>query len=160
LFSTSHGIREFLRDEGHLHLLAILNAPSIPYDFGETRDGHCLRNLMTVFADQNGPTIIPPLLDATKEILAEIAASPVSLPTTNITDLENVDFDVPQLNQLLRLYSRLQSRLAILQTIYLQTSNMQGRPSVAHTVPFSVAENVDMLSSIGNVVRLVIQLFV
>jgi E3 ubiquitin-protein ligase HUWE1 len=132
-----------------------LNAPSIPYDFGETRDGHVLRTLMVQFVEQNGPTVVPPLLNVTREIVAEITNCPVSLPIKNIVDPSNLDFDVGELNRLLRLYSRLHSHLAVLQSIYNQTTNMQGRPNVAHTVPFSVSENVEMLTSIGEVIRFV-----
>lgn len=133
----------------------MLNAPSIPYDFGETRDGYILRTLMVQFVDQNGPIIIPPLLDAVKDILSELSDCTASLPVKNITDPGNVDFDVSEFNRLLRLYSRLQSHLAILQSIYNQTTNMQGRPNVAYTLPFDNDENLKMLASIGNVVRCV-----
>lgn len=133
----------------------MLNAPSIPYDFGETRDGHVLRTLMVQFADQNGPVVLPPLLAVTREIVTEISNSPIALPVKNITDPANVDFDQNELNGLLRLYSRLQSHLAVLQSIVNQTTNMQGRPSVAYTIPFHQAENVEMLASIGKVVRYV-----
>lgn len=133
----------------------MLDAPSIPYDFGETRDGHVLRTLMVQFVDQNGPTVIPPLLAATKDIVLEISNSQISLPITDITIPANVDFDVDELNRLLRLYSRLQSHLAILQSIYNQTTNMQGRPAVAYTVPFNQPDNVEILFGIGKVIRYV-----
>jgi hypothetical protein len=133
----------------------VLNAPSIPYDFGETRDGYILRTLMVQFVDQNGPKIIPPLLAAVKEILSELSACTASLPVKNITDPANVDFDVSEFNRLLRLYSRLQSHLSILQSIYNQTTNMQGRPNVAYTFLLDSDENLEMLSLIGKVVRYV-----
>ena len=151
-FSTGHWIKDFIKEDGHLLLLGILNAPSMPYDFGEIRDGQVLRALMVQFVDQNGPTVIPPLLDATKGIVTEISNSPILLPVKNIVDPANMDFDVNELNRLLRLYSRLQSHLAILQSIYNQNTNMQGRASTAHTLPFSQIENVEMLASIGKVV--------
>ena len=132
-----------------------MNAPSIPYDFGETRDGHVLRTLMVQFAEQNGPTVIPPLLDITREIVTEIINCPASLPVKNVVDPANFDFDVAELNRLLQLYSRLHSHLAVLQSIYNQTTNMQGRPNVAFTVPFGLPENIEMLVSIGEVVRFV-----
>jgi hypothetical protein len=132
-----------------------LNAPSIPYDFSETRDGHGLRTLMVQFVDQNGPTIIPPLLNITREIVTEVTNSPVPLPVKNITDPANIDFDLEELNRLLRLYSRLQSHLAVLQSIYSQQLNMQNRPSFAYTVPFQILENVEILALIGIVVRYV-----
>jgi hypothetical protein len=152
-FSTVHWIKDFIKEDGHLLLLGTLNAPSIPYDFGETRDGQVLRALMVQFVDQNGPIVIPPLLDATRNIVGEISNSPISLPVKNFVDPANVDFDVIELNRLFRLYSRLQSHLAILQSIYNQNTNMQGRASIPHTLPFNQMENVEMLASIGNVVR-------
>jgi hypothetical protein len=133
----------------------MLDAPSIPYDFGETRDGHVLRTLMVQFVDQNGTTVIPPLLAVTKEIVLEIDNSPISLPIKDITTPANVDFDVNELNRLLQLYSRLQSYLAILQSIYNQTTNMQGRPAVAYTVPFNQSDNVEILFGIGKIIRYV-----
>ena len=110
---------------------------------------------MVQFVEQNGPTVIPPLLNVTREIVAEISNCPASLPTKNIIDPANLDLDVAELNRLLRLYSRLHSHLAVLQSIYNQTTNMQGRPNVAYTVSFNVPENVEMLASVGEVVRFV-----
>lgn len=143
-----------MRDEGHLHLLAILKSPSIPYDYCETRDGYSLRSLMAQFVDQNGAVVVPPLLEATREILARVNDIPDSFPVGDLTNPENLDIsDINRLNTLLPLYSKLLSHLAVLQTIYQQTPNMQGRPSVAHTASFGSPENVEMLSSIGDVVR-------
>lgn len=141
-------------------LLDILNAPSIPYDFGETRDGYCLRNLMVLFIDVGGsPSVTTRVLDVTREILTSIDDGDISLPPRDIADpavLEEID--IPALNRLLRLYSRLQSHLAILQSIYMQTQNIQGRPATAYTTPFNQAQNVDMLGVIGDVVRYVVYL--
>jgi hypothetical protein len=110
---------------------------------------------MIQFVEQNGTTVIPPLLAVTKDIVLEIDNSPISLPIKDITIPANVDFDVNELNRLLQLYSRLQSYLAILQSIYNQTTNMQGRPAVAHTVPFHQPDNVEILFGIGKIIRYV-----
>ena len=134
-------------------MLGILNAPSIPYDFGEAREGYALRALMAQFVDQSGSVVIPPLLDATREIVSEISECSVSLPVKNILDKANIDFDVGELNRLLRLYSRLHSHLAVFQSIYTPTLNMQGRQNIAYTQCFSQSENVEMLASIGTIVR-------
>jgi len=135
-----------------------LNAPSIPYDFAETRDGYCLRNLMVLFVDQNGPLIIPHLLDVTRNILSDLLHCGTSLPVGNFAQDADAGFDIPELNKLLHIYSKLQSHLAILQSIYIQTTNLQGRTSAPYTVPFNQPENVEMLGVLGKVVRYVLVL--
>jgi hypothetical protein len=113
---------------------------------------------MVLFIEVNGPSVIPRVLSVTREILTEISNCPASLPMDNIADpAVQAKIDVPELNTLLRLYSRLQSHLAILQSIYTQPSNTPGRSTVAYTIPFNQAENLEMLGLIGNVVRYVIQ---
>jgi hypothetical protein len=112
---------------------------------------------MVLFIDVNGSSVIPRVLSVTREILTEISNCSASLPMNNIADpAVQAEIDVPELNTLLRLYLRLQSHLAILQSIYTQPSNT-GRSTVAFTVPFNQAENVEMLGLIGNVVRYVTQ---
>jgi hypothetical protein len=112
---------------------------------------------MVLFIDVTGSSVIPRLLDVTRDILTEISKSPASLPMKNIADpAVQKELDLPELNNLLRLYSRLQSHLAILQSIYMQPPNMQGRPAAAYTVPFNQPENVEMLGLIGNVVRYIV----
>jgi hypothetical protein len=113
---------------------------------------------MVLFIEANAPSIIPRVLRVTREILADISNCPASLPMNNIADPDiQAEINVPELNTLLRLYSRLQSHLAILQSIYTQPSNSPGRHTVAYTIPFNQPENVEMLGLIGNVVRYVIQ---
>jgi hypothetical protein len=133
--------------------LDILNAPSIPYDFGDTRDGYCLRNLMVIFVEHNGAAIIPYLLNVTRNLLNDVEASGISLPVTNFADPGETQLDIPKLNNLLRLYSKLQAHQAILQSIYIQSTNMQGRPSIPYTIPFNHPENLEMLGILGGVVR-------
>ena len=125
----------------------------MPYDFAETRDHHILRALMIQFADQNGSIILPPLIDSTRDVLAEIAYSKVQLPTTDITDPANRDFDLQGFNDLLNSFSRVQSYLALLQAIYNPQSNgIQGRPNVGYTMWLNLEENVQLLESIATVV--------
>jgi hypothetical protein len=107
---------------------------------------------MVQLADQNGQTIVPPLLAVLKDILSDITQSTASLPV-NLTNLDTSSVDIDELNRLLRLYSRLSSHLAILQSIYVQTLNMQGRPTVAFSGPFSEADNVEILAMLGKVIR-------
>ncbi len=108
---------------------------------------------MVLFVDQNAPAIIPYLLNVTRNLLNDVETSGISLPVTNFVEPSDTQLDIPKLNNLLKLYSKLQAHLAILQSIYIQTTNMQGRPSVPYTIPFNQSENVEMLSTIGKVVR-------
>jgi hypothetical protein len=152
-FSTAHWVKDFLKEDGHIMLLEIIDAPGMPYDFAETRDHHILRALMIQFADQNGSIILPPLIDSTRDVLAEIAYSKVQLPTNDITDPENRDFDLQGFNDLLNSFSRVQSYLALLQAIYNPQSNgIQGRPNVGYTMWLNLEENVQLLESIATVV--------
>jgi hypothetical protein len=149
-FGTAHWVKDFLALDGHLLLLSLLNAPSIPYDFEETRDGLGLRGLMALLVDQNGQTIVPPLLAVLKEILGDITSNTATIPP-DLIDTSSVDMQ--ELNGLVRLYSRLSSHLAILQSIYNTTMNMQGRPSAPHTVAFSYPANSEIIPQIGKVIR-------
>jgi hypothetical protein len=150
-------IKDFIKEDGHLLFFSIFNAPAIPYDFCESRDGYGIRGLVVQFMDSNNQTVIGPLLTATKEILDEIAHCPMSLPVFNVTNKEAFpeDFDMLDFNRLLSLYSRLLSHLSLLQSVYNVTTNMQGRPSVPFTPPFNLPQNIDMLTEIGNVIRYV-----
>jgi len=153
LFSTAHWVKEFVREDGHKLLLNILRAPALPVDYADTRDGVCLRGLISLFAEQFGPNVIPDVLTSTREIVTKIDVSPVSLPSRYITEEGLADIDLNTLNPYLRLLSPLLSHLSILHSIYMQTTNMQGRPNPAYTLPFGQQENVDMLGTLGKIVR-------
>jgi hypothetical protein len=124
----------------------------MPYDFEETRDGTLLRSLMIQIADQNGMTLMPPLLAATKECLDGIIKdNPATLPL-DLTNFDTSAVNVTELDRLLRMYARLSSYLSLLQSIYSQTVNMQGRPLVAYTVPFTQSDNIESLKMIGTII--------
>ena len=127
----------------------------MPYDFEETRDGTLLRSLMIQIADQNGMTLMPPLLAVTKECLDGIQDNPATLPL-DLTKFDTSAIDVTELDRLLRSYARLSSYLSLLQSIYSQTVNMQGRPLVAYTVPFTQSDNVESLKMIGTIIRYIL----
>jgi len=139
-------------------LLQIIEAPGIPYDFAESKDHYTLRSLMMQFADQNGGTILPPLIESTRKTVKEIARSSVSFPTTDITDPANRDFDLEEFNRLLDALSRVQSYLALLQAIFNpQASNVPGRPNVGYTMWLNIEENVELLQSLVTVILRYIQ---
>jgi hypothetical protein len=134
--------------------LSWLNAPALPYDFAELREGYNLRNLMVSFSEgASGGQVIEPLLNTTKEIVNEITSNNLQLPMTNVVDPKNPDFNPGELNRLLKLYSRLQLHLAILQSIYTPQPNLQGRVNNAFTGNFSASSNVDTLRSLGTILR-------
>lgn len=134
-------------------LLEIIEAPGIPYDFAESKDHYTLRSLMLQFADQNGSTVLPPLIECTRQTIEEIARFSDSFPTTDITDPANRDFDLKEFNQLLDALSRVQSYLALFQALFNpQGSNLQGRPIVGYTMWLNVEENVKLLQSVVTVI--------
>jgi E3 ubiquitin-protein ligase HUWE1 len=152
-FSTAHWIKDFLKEDGHIMLLEIIDAPGMPYDFAESRDHYILRSLMLQFADQHGAIIFPPLIDCTRDALAEITHSKVQLPTNDITDPANRNFDLEEFNTLLAAFSRVQSYLALLLAIYNpQANTIQGRPLVGYTMWLNSEENVQLLESVVTVV--------
>jgi hypothetical protein len=113
---------------------------------------------MLHFVDQNGPTIVPPLLEATLKILRDIKEIPDSFPTWDFTDGSNLNF-LRTLDDLLPLYSKLLSHLSILQAIYQSTTNAQGRTNIAFTLPFTNQENIEIISLLGNIVKYYIVTF-
>ena len=152
-FSTAHWLKDFVKDDGHKLLLGILNAPALPCDYAETRDGFCLRNLICLFAEQNGPIVIPHIINATRDILTQIDQSPACLPNRYITDDGLEELDLATINPYLRLLARLLSHLGVLHSIYTQTTNLQGRPNTPYTLPFNQPENVEMIGTLGKIVR-------
>ena len=124
----------------------------MPYDFGESRDGYVLRSLMVEFADQHGSVILPPLVEFTRDAVAKVASSKVKLPIKDITQPENQDFDVEEINQLLQTFSKVQSYITLLQAIYNQQSNIQPRPNVGYTMWLNSQENIELFDSITNVI--------
>jgi hypothetical protein len=75
------------------------------------------------------------------------------LPTTNVCDPENADYDVDDLNQLLKFYSRLQAHLAVLQSIYSPQQSLQGRVNVPFTTIFEEFRFVEMIRELGTILR-------
>jgi len=112
-----------------------------------------MRNLFVQFVEPFGSIVIPPFLTATKDVLTEISNCTVPLPDKDITNLDNIDFDVKELNKTLRLYSILGTHLTILAQIYSRNTNAPGRPSGPHTALFSQPENLEVLTSVGDVLR-------
>ena len=133
-----------------------LNAPALPYDFCELREGHNLRGLMVTFSEgATAGQVVQPLITATKEIVDEIISKDLQLPMTNIVDPNSSEFDVAELNRLLNLYSRLQSHLSVLQSIYNPQPTFQGRVNAPFTGTFNLQGNIDLLHSLGTVLRYV-----
>jgi hypothetical protein len=133
-------------------LINILEAPTLPYDFGETRDGYSVRNLLRQFLDQNGPQIIPPLLKGLNTALTTISNSPVSIPIT-MMGAEDAGDRREGYNKLFDAYAKLHTHLAILQTLYSMTVDMRGRPASAFSAPFGGTDGLEALKLLGNVVR-------
>ena len=151
LFSRGHWVKDVLKDEGHLRFMSWLNSPALPYDFCELREGHNLRNLMVILSEgATGGQVVQPLITATKEIVDEITANDLHLP---VVDPNSSDADVAELNRLLSLYTRLQSHLAVLGSIYNPQPSFQGRVIVPFTGTFNLKANIDFLRSLGTIVR-------
>lgn len=133
-----------------------LNAPALPYDFCELREGHNLRGLMVTFSEgATAGQVVQPLITATKEIVDEIISKELQLPMTDIVDPNSSEFDVAELNRLLNLYSRLQSHLSVLQSIYNPQPTFHGRVNAPFIGTFNLQGNIDLLRSLGTILRYV-----
>jgi hypothetical protein len=154
-FSRGYWVKDIIKDDGHRMFLNFLDSRALPYDFSELRDGYGLRTLMVTFSEgASHGQVISALLQKTRCIVDDIMGNDHwQLPTTNICDPQNADFDVGELNQLLGLYSRLQAHLAVLQSIFSPQQSLQGRVNVPSTQAFDRPEYVGMIGELGTILR-------